>query len=65
MAAIVNLNHPAHVITWHFISLSVANVIVIAVMLAVFALAIAIPFPYGEEIPLAQGAGGRNPDDQR
>ena len=49
MAAIFNLNHPAHVITWHFISLSVSNVIVIVVMLVVFALAILLPFPHGEQ----------------
>ena len=48
MAAIFNLNHPAHVITWHFISLSVANLVVIAVMLMVFVLAIVVPFPHGE-----------------
>ena len=49
MAAVFNLNHPAHVLTWHFISLSVANVIVIVVMLVVFALAIALPFPHGTD----------------
>lgn len=49
MAAIFNLNHPPHVITWHFISLSVANLVVIAVMLIVFALAILVPFPHGEQ----------------
>jgi hypothetical protein len=49
MAAIINLNHPAHVITWHFISLSVANLIVIALMLGVFALAIVLPFPHGKQ----------------
>ncbi len=49
MAAIFNLNHPAHVITWHFISLSVANVIVIVLMLVVFALAILLPFPHGKQ----------------
>ena len=45
MAAIFNLNHPAHTITWHFFSMSVSNVVVIIVMLIVFALAIALPFP--------------------
>ena len=45
MAAIINLNHPAHTVHWHFIDLSVSNVIVIVLMLVVFALAIAIPFP--------------------
>jgi len=48
LAAIFNLNHPAHLVHWHFIRLSVANVIVIALMLVVFALAIAIPFPSQE-----------------
>jgi hypothetical protein len=40
MGAIINLNHPAHTVDWHFIHLSVANVVVI-----VFFLAILLPFP--------------------
>jgi hypothetical protein len=45
MAAILNLNHHASYIHWHFIDLSVANLIVIVVMLIVFAAAILVPFP--------------------
>jgi hypothetical protein len=45
LGAVFNLNHPAHVVHWHFIDLTVSNVIVIGVMLLVFALAIALPFP--------------------
>jgi hypothetical protein len=45
LGAVFNLNHPAHTVDWHFIHLSVANVVVIGVMLVVFALAIALPFP--------------------
>jgi hypothetical protein len=45
MGAVFNLNHPAHVVHWGFIKLSLSNVIVIAVMLIVFAMAIALPFP--------------------
>lgn len=45
LAAIINLNHPAHVLHWHFFQMSVSNVVVIGLMLAVFALAIALPFP--------------------
>ena len=45
MGAVFNLNHPAHVLHWHFISLTVSNVIVMGLMLVVFALAIALPFP--------------------
>ena len=45
MAAIFNLNHPANTVHWHFFSMSVSNVIVIVLMLAVFAAAILAPFP--------------------
>jgi hypothetical protein len=45
MAAVFNLNHPPHIVHWHFVYLSVPNIIVIVVMLVVFALAIVLPFP--------------------
>jgi hypothetical protein len=45
LGAVVNLNHPAHVVEWHFIQLSVANIVVIALMIVVFVLAIVLPFP--------------------
>jgi len=45
MAAAFNLNHPAHVVQWHFFTMSVSNLIVIFVMIVVFVLAIALPFP--------------------
>ena len=45
MGALINLDHPAHVVKWHFIQLSVANIVVLALMLVVFAVAIALPFP--------------------
>jgi hypothetical protein len=45
MAAIVNLNHHASYIHWHFIELSVSNLLVVVAMLVVFAAAILIPFP--------------------
>jgi hypothetical protein len=44
-AAIFNLNHPAHTVHWHFFTMSVSNVVVIVLMLAVFTLAILVPFP--------------------
>jgi hypothetical protein len=49
MAAIFNLNHPAHYVHWHFIEMSVPNIIVIAVMLVVFVAAILLPFPKPKE----------------
>lgn len=45
LGAIVNLNHPAHTVDWSFIHLSVANVVVIVLMLVVFVLAVLLPFP--------------------
>jgi hypothetical protein len=43
--SIVNLDRPGHYVHWHFIQISVANLIVIASMVAVFLLAILVPFP--------------------
>jgi hypothetical protein len=48
MAAVFNLNSHATYVHWHFIDLSVSNVIVIAVMFVVFVLAILLPFPHHE-----------------
>jgi hypothetical protein len=45
LGAIFNLNHPAHVVEWGVVKLSVANLVVIGLMLVVFVLAIALPFP--------------------
>ena len=45
LAAVFNLNHPAHTVDWHFIHLSVANVVVIGVRFIVVFLAILLPFP--------------------
>lgn len=45
LGAVFNLNHPAHTVDWHFIHLSVANVIVIGLMIVVFFAAILLPFP--------------------
>jgi hypothetical protein len=50
IGAIVNLNHPAHIIEWHFIKLTVSNVIVIGLMFIAFFAALLLPFP---------GAGAR------
>lgn len=45
LAAVFNLNHPSHLVHWHFFQMSVSNIVVIGLMLVVFALAIALPFP--------------------
>lgn len=45
MAAIFDLNGRAHIVNFWVVHLTLANVIVIIVMLVVFALAILLPFP--------------------
>ncbi len=51
IAAAVNLNHPGHYLTWGVIQISVANLVVIAVMVVVFMLALVLPFPTGRRRP--------------
>jgi hypothetical protein len=58
LAAVFNLNHPAHTVDWNFIHLSVANVVVIGLMLLVFVLAILLPFPGAAEREAARRRGG-------
>jgi hypothetical protein len=45
VAALINLNRPGHYIHWGFVQISVANFVVIILMIAVFVLAILLPFP--------------------
>ena len=45
LGAVINLNHTAHYVSWHFIQLSVPNLLAIAAMFVVFGLAIVLPFP--------------------
>jgi hypothetical protein len=43
----VDLNGPGHYLHWGVIQLSVANLVVVGVMLLVFVLALVLPFPRG------------------
>jgi hypothetical protein len=47
MAAIFNLNHPAHIISVWVVHITVANFIVILLMFIVFAAAVLLPYPPG------------------
>jgi hypothetical protein len=47
LAAVVDLNGPGHYLHWGVIQISLANLIVVVVMLAVFLLALLLPFPKG------------------
>ena len=49
LAAPVNLNHPGHYVNWGVIQISVANLVVIGIMVVVFIAAILLPFPKGRD----------------
>ncbi len=48
LPAVFDLNGPAHYVHWHFFQMSVANLIVIVLMIVVFIVAILLPFPTRE-----------------
>jgi hypothetical protein len=48
VGSIFDLNTPAHYVHWHFFQMSVANVVVILLMIVIFVLAILLPFPRRE-----------------
>ncbi len=41
----INLNHPGRYVHWGVIQISVANLVLILIMIAIFAVAILLPFP--------------------
>jgi hypothetical protein len=41
----VNLNHPGRYVHWGVVQISVANLVVILLMIALFVAAILLPFP--------------------
>jgi hypothetical protein len=44
-SAPINLNHTGHYLHWGVIQISVANLVLILVMVALFVLALVLPFP--------------------
>jgi hypothetical protein len=47
----VNLNSPGYFVHWGFVQISLANLIVILLMIAVFVVALLAPFPGGRNRP--------------
>jgi hypothetical protein len=45
LSSVTGLDHPAHYLTWGWLSISLPNLIVILVMILIFVLAILLPFP--------------------
>jgi hypothetical protein len=53
----VDLNSPGSYINWSIFNISVANLVLIAVMVAIFGAALLLPFPGRHEATLPQAAG--------
>jgi len=49
VAAPVDLNHPGHYLHWGVIQISVANLVVIGLMVLLFVAALLLPFPKGRD----------------
>ena len=45
--AAIDLNQPGSYLTWNVFTVSVANLVLIAVMVAIFGAALLLPFPRG------------------
>lgn len=45
----MGMNAPATIVHWGFLFITVPNLIVIAVLMVVFAAALALPFPHGRD----------------
>ena len=57
----INLNQPGTYLHWSFIDISVANLIVIAVMIIIFGLALLIRFPHSAALPAEADTGTEDP----
>jgi hypothetical protein len=51
LGAPVNLNHPGHYLHWGVIQISLANLVVIGIMIVLFVVALLLPFPTGRRRP--------------
>ncbi|HXB47036.1 MAG TPA: cytochrome b N-terminal domain-containing protein [Streptosporangiaceae bacterium] len=57
-ASAVNLNHPGTYLSWSIFDISVANLIVIGVMVVIFGLALLVPFPKRHAAQFADAGTG-------
>ena len=46
-ASPLDLTRPGHYLTWGVLQISVANLVVVAIMFGLFVLALVVPFPKG------------------
>ncbi len=55
----VNMNQPGSFLHWSIFTVSVANLVLIAVMVVIFGAALLLPFPRGVRVEPAAPAGRR------
>ena len=67
--AAIDLNQPGSYLTWNVFTISVANLVLIAVMVAIFGAALLLPFPRGRgedtAVPDPAPDAGIAPGDER
>ena len=67
--AAIDLNQPGSYLTWNVFTVSVANLVLIAVMVAIFGAALLLPFPRGRgedtAVPDPAPDTGTAPGDER
>jgi hypothetical protein len=67
--AAIDLNQPGSYLTWNVFTISVANLVLIAVMVAIFGAALLLPFPRGRgedaDVPDPAPDAGTAPGDER
>jgi hypothetical protein len=56
IASLINLNNPGHYIHWSIFTVSIANLVIIAVMVAIFGVALLLPFPKAKKDDLDMAA---------
>ena len=63
-SAPINLDQPGTYLHWSIFTVSLANLVLIAVMVVIFGLALILPFPKGPHLsarPLSRRTGRRQP----
>ncbi len=65
VAAIINLNQPDHYLSWSIFLVSLSNLIVIIVMVAIFSLALLLPFPHVPQSQTTSAAPGGTDQEAR
>jgi hypothetical protein len=60
----IDLNHPGTYLHWSIFEISVANLVVIAVMVAIFGAALLLPFPHGQRAAPAGAEVSGIPDSE-